>query len=65
MSFLFAETVIHAFMNCFSLCALSFISLFFKSVNASFKSEVFILGFKYMRKERIMCQLIIFSLGQE
>lgn len=59
------ETIFHAFVNCARLETL-FVLLrnVFTRFNEKFSLEVFILGFKYVRKNRFSCQLLNFVLGQ-
>ncbi|KAI7804071.1 pol-like protein [Triplophysa rosa] len=59
------ETIFHAFMKCCRLEPLFVIvSDLFGSCNEMFSLETFILGFKYVRKKRFLCQLLNFVLGQ-
>ena len=59
------ETVFHAFMHCFRLCSLfEVLKNVFRSLNVTFTLQTFILGFKYVKREKSKCQLINFILGQ-
>ena len=59
------ETVFHAFMYCFRLCSLfEVLKNVFRSLNVTFTLQTFILGFKYVKREKSKCQLINFILGQ-
>lgn len=59
------ETVFHAFMDCVRLKPLfAFLQMLFQYLNELFSVETFILGFRYVQKNRVKCQLINFLLGQ-
>ncbi len=59
------ETIFHVFTNCCRLQPLFLAaSNVFRSCNDTFSLETFILGFKYERKKRFVCQLLNFALGQ-
>ncbi len=59
------ETIFHAFTNCCRLQPLFLVvSNVFRSCNETFSLETFILGFKYVRKKRFVCQLLNCVLGQ-
>ncbi len=59
------ETIFHAFVKCARLEPL-FLLLgnIFASCSETFSLDVFILGFKYVRKRRFCCQLLNFAIGQ-
>jgi len=59
------ETVFHAFMYCCRLRPLfNVLENFFKSFNEDFSMQMFIFGFKYLRRRASECQLFNFVLGQ-
>ncbi len=59
------ETVFHAFMYCCRLRPLfNVLERFFKSFNEDCSMQMFICGFKYVRRRASECQLFNFVLGQ-
>lgn len=59
------ETIFHAFVNCARLNVLFlFLRNVFTRCSETFSLEVFIFGFKYVRKRQFFCQLLNFILGQ-
>lgn len=59
------ETVFHAYMDCFRLKSLfSLLHNLFDSFNESFSIDVFIVGFRYVRRKRFICQCLNFIIGQ-
>lgn len=59
------ETIFHVFMNCCRLQPLfEVVSDVFMRCNETFSLETFILGYKYVRKKSVVCQLLNFVLGQ-
>lgn len=59
------ETIFHVFMNCCRLQPLfEVVSDVFTRCNETFSLETFILGYKYVRKKSVVCQLLNFVLGQ-
>lgn len=59
------ETVFHTFMHCIRLRPLFiFLQDVFKQFDEVFSMEIFICGFKYLKKRSYECQLFNFFLGQ-
>ncbi|XP_053533103.1 transposon TX1 uncharacterized 149 kDa protein isoform X1 [Ictalurus punctatus] len=59
------ETVFHAFIHCSRLQPLFvFLKNNLRSFYVDFTFQIFIFGFKYVRKNRFKCQLINFIFGQ-
>ncbi len=59
------ETVFHSYLDCFRLKRLfSLLQNVFYSFYESFSIDVFIVGFKYVRKNRFICQCLNFVIGQ-
>lgn len=59
------ETIFHAFVKCARLEPLFLLlGAIFQSCNEFFSTVVFILGFKYVLKNRFVCQLLNCVLGQ-
>ncbi len=59
------ETIFHTFLYCSRLDSLfQVLTGLFNRFDENFSQEVFIFGFKYIRKHRFCCQLLNFLLGQ-
>lgn len=59
------ETVFHAYMDCVILERLfNLLHNLFESFNEVFSIDIFIVGFKYVRNKRFICQCLNFIIGQ-
>ncbi len=59
------ETVFHCFLDCGRRSSLfQFLTQLFVLFDETFSCHMFILGYRYNRKEKIKCQLLNFLLGQ-